>query len=99
MIYIETNDKNEVVYTNNLPFDPVFGLGKTEEELLINGHLIDSIPSAENVKGKSSIRIYDPVSNSVRYVYEDVVDEESKLVELEKQIAAQQLAINTILGV
>ena len=43
MNYIETTN-GKVTFTHYLPFDPVYGLGKTEAELLETGYLVEEIP-------------------------------------------------------
>lgn len=43
MNYIETTN-GKVTFTHYLPFDPVYGLGKTEEELKKTGYLVESVP-------------------------------------------------------
>jgi len=46
MIYIQTT--NEVVtYMHYMPFDKIYGLGKTKAELLRDGYLVDAIPNYE----------------------------------------------------
>ena len=43
MNYIETTN-GKVTFTHYLPFDPVYGLAKTEEELKKTGYLVESVP-------------------------------------------------------
>ena len=43
MIYIRT-ENGRITFTHYMPFDPVYGLGKTEEELKKTGYLVEVIP-------------------------------------------------------
>jgi hypothetical protein len=43
-IYIEISNNGFVEKVHYLPFDEEHGLGRTEEELLTTGHLVDVIP-------------------------------------------------------
>nr|DAQ05031.1 MAG TPA: hypothetical protein [Caudoviricetes sp.] len=46
MVFIKTeNDK--VTYMHYMPFDKIYGLGKTKAELLRDGYLVDAIPNYE----------------------------------------------------
>lgn len=46
MVFIKTeNDK--VTYMHYMPFDKIYGLGKTKAELLRDGYLVDAIPEYE----------------------------------------------------
>ena len=45
-------DEDRVVFIHHMPFDPKDCLGKTEEELLEIGYLVESIPEAEAKEGK-----------------------------------------------
>ena len=70
MIYIKTNSEGLVTLQHNFPFHPRFGLGKTEEELLQEGFLVDGVPLPEYADDKNPILYYkDGVFN---YVYEEI---------------------------
>lgn len=75
MIFLWLEDSPEQVVKvrgcNYMPFDPTFGLGKTEEELRELGALVESIPDAEKIEGKRPIMLYDKVNESIVYEYED----------------------------
>ena len=43
MIYIRTKN-GRITFTHYMPFDPVYGLGKTEAELLETGYLVEAVP-------------------------------------------------------
>jgi hypothetical protein len=59
MKYIKTDNANDrLMYINNFPFDTKHGLGKTEEELLQDGFLVEDIPKPEQIEGKSATTYY-----------------------------------------
>lgn len=52
-MYIQTNDLNEIVLTHQDPYNPVYGLKMTEEELLEKGFFLKgvrSLPSVESIE-------------------------------------------------
>lgn len=54
MLYLKTNEDNEVIFFHKQPFHEKYGLGKTEEELKAEGYLIDylkDLPRAEDREG------------------------------------------------
>lgn len=57
-IYIQTNDHNQVVFMHYSPFDEAHGMHKTESELLQDGFLIDSIPTAISAENKVPVAYY-----------------------------------------
>ena len=81
MKFITFNEKFEIQLIHNMPFDEVNGLGKTEEELLQMGALVDSIPVVEVPNDKNIIYKYNQVDNTVTY---ELVD---KPLTLEEQNA------------
>ncbi|GAA0240137.1 hypothetical protein [Metaclostridioides mangenotii] len=92
MIYIKIDNNNTVTTQHFYPFDIELGYGKTEEELLKTGFLVETIPEGENIPGKETILKYDKESNSFYFEYEDIPknEEESlkdKIKVLEKQVA------------
>lgn len=96
MIYIEVTYNNVVSYRHNKPFDSVYGLNKTEEELLKSGFLIDSAPEPERIEGKSPVLKYN--GTEIYYEYVDApVDEmtalKNQLAEQSQKIAEQEQAI------
>lgn len=72
MIYITVDADNEVKQQHFMPFDEIYGLGKTEAELLREGFLVDSIPQPEQRAGKSPILYYTPATNVFHYEYVDI---------------------------
>ena len=67
MKFITFNENFEIQLIHNMPFDEVNGLGKTEEELLQMGALVDSIPVVEVPNDKNIIYKYNQVDNTVTY--------------------------------
>lgn len=78
MIYIVINRQNNEVLTRHyMPFDEKYGLGKTEEELLQDGILVEDIPEPEQISGKTPVLKY----NGAELYY----DYESRPLSLEEQ--------------
>ena len=67
MIFITYNEKFEIQLIHNMPFDAANGLGKTEEELLTMGALVDLIPVVEVPNDKNIIYKYNKADNTVTY--------------------------------
>lgn len=65
-----TVDGERVMLIHNMPFDPVNGLGKTEEELSKMGVLLENIPDPEIKEGKIPVPHYN-AQKGFYYVYED----------------------------
>lgn len=91
MIYFKTGGNGAVVYQNFMPFDPVYGLGKTEAELLETGYLVESIPgySGEIPEGKMPELHYDGATFSWVMVDKPASpeDQSAKIAALEARIA------------
>ncbi len=51
-------------YYHGIPFDPMFGLGKPEEELLQTGAVVDSFDMLSPVDGKNVVIMYKPSNNT-----------------------------------
>ena len=59
MIYFETQEDGMVSYIHWMPFDTMYGLGQTEEELLTSGHLVESVPEyGQPVPDNMKARLY-----------------------------------------
>lgn len=71
MIFVKINSENIVEYVHYHPFDETHGLGKTEEELLSEGLLVESIPEPDE-NGKGYILKYNPDDKSFYYEYYDL---------------------------
>lgn len=68
---IEDEKGLRIGYIHNMPFHPVYGLKKSEEELREEGILLDDIPKPERVEGKIPVPYYNPETNTVYYEYVD----------------------------
>lgn len=86
MIYIQTDSHNKVILIYNSPFDEKYGLGKSEEELLATGFLVDFVPRAEEKDGYYSITYYTK-EDGFYFQYEQL---------LQKQHDANEAMVNQI---
>jgi hypothetical protein len=103
MIYIETDIYGNVVYQNYVPFHAVYGMGKTQEELLQTGYLVDEIPKEDYVPGKVAVLKFNKETLGAYYEYKDIekTKEEIQAVEIEDlkvSILNMQDAVNMLLG-
>lgn len=98
MNYIETTN-GKVTFTHYLPFDPVYGLGKTEAELLETGYLVESVPeyAGEVPAGKAPELRYDGTAFSWELI--DLPKKADTQAEKIAALEAQQAATNeAVLG-
>lgn len=91
MKFIRTDETGKVIFQHNFPFDQVIGLGKTEEELRLEGFIIDSIPEPEQIDGKTVVTYYSDEDGFV-FVYNEIPKTQEqiqaeKLDQLENQTA------------
>ena len=97
MIYFKTGGNGAVVYQNYMPFDPKFGLGKTQEELLQTGYLVESIPeySGEIPDGKRPELHFDGTDFGWVMVDKpaDPEDQAAKIADLEAQLQVTNQAV------
>lgn len=72
MIYFET-DKNtgSIIYTHFMPFDSVYGLGKSIEELQNTGVLVESLPEYSDVVPDGKIPDLRYIENEFSWVLID----------------------------
>lgn len=93
MIYIKTDEENKVNYTHYMPFDPIHGLGKTEEELLHDGYFVDAIPEPIEIQGKTHVLKF-TIEKSVFYEYIDrELTDQEKIAQLEADVATANYAL------
>lgn len=97
MIYLKTDENGKVTMIHWMPFDPVYGLDKTEAELLETGYLVDSIPeySGEIPEGKMPELHYNGTEFSWVMVDKpaDPNDQSAKIAALESQQEATNQAV------
>lgn len=79
MIFIKYITGGEIKLVHHQPFSLKYGLGKTREELELEGVFVDAIPEPQIVEGKQSIMIYSEELNSIYYEYIDVPPTEKDL--------------------
>lgn len=93
--FIQDERGLRVTFRHYKPFDEKDGMGKTEEELLQIGALVDDIPQPEQIPGKEPILYYNPENNTVYYEYEDKpLTPEERIAQLEQAI----LELTMLLG-
>lgn len=101
MIFIKVDEQNNITYRHNFPFDPEIGLGKTEEELLIEGKLVPMPAEPGIVAGKIPVEKYDANNNSIAYEWVDIPKTPEQLqAESIKELQAQnaQMILALVLG-
>lgn len=98
-------ENTKVMFTHFMPFDEKYGMGKTEEELLKEGYLIDEIPEPEHQEGKIAEAHYMPEQG---YYYEyvdapepkpqgDVAALQAEVDELKSQLELTQSALDAVI--
>lgn len=98
MNYIETTN-GKVTFTHYMPFDPVYGLGRTEDELKKTGYLVESVPeyAGEVPAGKAPELYYDGTAFSWKLI--DLPKKADTQAEKIAALEAQQAATNeAVLG-
>ena len=98
MIYIRTKN-GRITFTHYMPFDPVYGLGKTQEELLETGYLVEAVPeyAGEVPEGKAPELHYDGTAFSWELI--DLPKKAGTQAEKIAALEAQQAATNeAVLG-
>lgn len=75
------------------PFDSIYGMGKTKEELEQEGYLIEE-PLKEHIEGKEAVLKRNPQTNTFYYDYVDrPLSDEEKMKQLEERNARNEQAI------
>lgn len=75
--------KYSIGFIHYMPFDEENGLGKTEEELLNEGLLIEELPRLEGIPNKAPILYCNPSIREVWYEYVDIPETEEQKRERE----------------
>lgn len=99
MVFIKTeNDK--VTYMHYMPFDKIYGLGKTKAELLRDGYLVDAIPNYEGEvpDGKTAELHYNGTEFSYVLVDKPKSREDAMKEKLTSLEAQQEATNEAILG-
>ena len=108
MIYFETNDIGQLTFIHYMPFNEKYGMGKTEEELLKTGYLVESLPiyTGEIPEGKVPELRYDGTAFSWEMVDapepepepEPTTSYEELKADLEKLKSQQAATDSAVLG-
>lgn len=83
MIFVQIVN-NEVTMEHHQPFHPEHGLGKTKEELELDGLLVNELPVVDNIPNKVPVLKYNSTDKSLYYEYRDIplpVEEQVKKLE------------------
>lgn len=93
MVFIKIDSENKVNYTHYMPFDPIHGLGKTEEELLQDGHFVNVIPEPTEIPKKTHVLKF-TIEKGVFYEYVDrELTDQEKIAQLEADVATANYAL------
>lgn len=85
MLYLKTNEENEVIFFHKQPFHEQYGLGKTEEELKEEGFFVDylkELPRPEDRDGFLSKTFFDGEKFWFIYVASEETLEEQYIREM-----------------
>jgi hypothetical protein len=89
MIYVKVNDETSIVeFIHYKPFDPTYGLKKTQEELEQEGFFVESIPEPNEEGRKIGILHANKETKELWYEYVDrplTPEEKLQLIEQENQ--------------
>lgn len=98
MIFIKTNNVDDVIFCHTDPFHETYGLGKTAEELRAEGFLVDylkELPTAEKRKGYRGITCFADNRFWFRYVVQELTVEEQYIEQMsviqEKQSSQEKI--------
>ncbi|MDI7818054.1 hypothetical protein GSQ54_09230 [Clostridioides difficile] len=80
---------------HNMPFDKVNGLGKSAQELELNGVLIDTLIEAEHKEGFASIMYVDKTTKEITYEYVEIpLTPEQEALKKVKELELENANIN-----
>lgn len=101
MIYIQsipiTETKARIDFIHNMPFDPKYGLNKSEAELEQTGRLIEVVPESNPPEGQQEAGLFiNPQTNELWYEYAPIPQHpEDRISLLEQAIAELTIYIST----
>ena len=81
--FLQVDDTGRVMLIHNMPFDAVNGMGKTKDELLQMGVLVDEVPEPERIDGKIPLPYY-TAEHGLYYEYEDAPPEPASTKDIEE---------------
>lgn len=73
-IKIDRENRCRITFTHARPFDPVYGMNKSRDELIREGFLVEDYPLPKLVEGKRAIPYYDVFTKKVTYEYVAIPD-------------------------
>ena len=92
-----TEEKHQIGFIHNMPFDETYGLHKTQAELEQTGVLVESVPEPSAEEGYQPTGIFvNPVTKDVWYEYEPIPPTKEEL--MQQQIDEMSVAMAAILG-
>jgi hypothetical protein len=71
MIFIKPDSVGNILLVHNMPFDNIYGLKKSREELEKEGFFVNAIPIEERRKGKTAVLKCDVTTKALHYEYVD----------------------------
>ncbi|EKX80555.1 hypothetical protein CFSAN001628_005554 [Clostridium botulinum CFSAN001628] len=74
-----------------MPFDSVYGLHKTKEELEQEGILIENIPEPKYIENKQAIMYWNPADKQIFYEYEDIPNYEENTPKSKEEIQEERI--------
>jgi len=70
MKFIQTDENGAVQFEHSMPFDSVYGMGKTDAELKEIGYLVTDIPTADTTDANTTAQLFfDKVTKQFYYKY------------------------------
>jgi hypothetical protein len=91
MIFVKYYPESDSLDIWGMPFHPQHGLGKTEEELLSEGYLLDGIPAAEPPAGSIGVLKFDLKTEKLYYDYTDrPLTPEEEIQQLKSELAVSK---------
>lgn len=90
MVFIK-HDSGKVNFIHYLPFHEEYGMKKTQEELELEGILVENVPKPVTQEGKNAVMRYNIETKKITYDYEDIPKTEEdiqqqKIQELENAL-------------
>ncbi|MCC0639879.1 MULTISPECIES: hypothetical protein [unclassified Clostridioides] len=80
---------------HNMPFDKVNGLGKSAQELELNGVLVNEIVEAEQREGFASVMYVDKATKEITYEYVEIpLTPEQEVLKKIKELEQENANIN-----
>ncbi|HIG0362438.1 TPA: hypothetical protein ACX96Z_004119 [Clostridium sporogenes] len=97
MIFIKSDARGNIIWFNSQPFHPIYGIknedntNKTEEELLKEGILVESIKNPERIEGKYYELKVDVNTKKIYYEYKNIPKTKEELLQEENERITKEL--------